>query len=219
MRNVKPMKACKCACSLSHWQKASPQALFIVVTGGYARTIERKRSVKTRTLTNKLLGVKVKELNKWADRIYSENDFGRSVATSLSGGIGLAVYLLTNDWVLSAFGLIISFPIIRILSSGINEKRERNKQRAIEKERLEYSFGKLTTEEKEVVKKFVEAGGSVLTWHQVNQLDVNSSAIESLLKREMLFTSYTADGLTETFVLEQEIFDIGYEKYNDTNNS
>lgn len=161
----------------------------------------------------------MKELNKWADRIYSENDFGRSVATSLSGGIGLSVYLLSNDWVLSAFGLIISFPIIRILSSGINEKRERNKQRAIEKERLEYSFGKLTTEEKEVVKKFVEAGGSVLTWHQVNQLNVHSSAIESLLKRDMLFTSYTADGLTETFVLEQEIFDIGYEKYNDTNNS
>lgn len=161
----------------------------------------------------------MKELNKWADRIYSENDFGRSVATSLSGGIGLAVYLLTNDGVLSAFGLIISFPIIRILSSGINEKRERNKQRATEKERLEYSFGKLTTEEKEVVKKFVEAGGSVLTWHQVNQLDVHFSAIESLLKRDMLFTSCTADGLTETFVLEQEIFDIGYEKYSDTNNS
>ncbi len=55
MRNVKPIKACKRACSLSHWKKASPQALFIVVTGSYARNIERKRSVKTRTLTNKLL--------------------------------------------------------------------------------------------------------------------------------------------------------------------
>ena len=58
MPNVKTVQVCKRACSLSHWQKASPQALFIVVTGGYARNIERKRSVKTRTLTKKLLGIR-----------------------------------------------------------------------------------------------------------------------------------------------------------------
>lgn len=53
--NVKTVQVCKRACSLSHWQKTSPQALSIVITGGYAQNIERKRGIKTRTLTNKLL--------------------------------------------------------------------------------------------------------------------------------------------------------------------
>lgn len=158
----------------------------------------------------------MKEIDKWAERIYAENDFGRSIATSLSGVIGLSVYLISEDWVLSAFALIISFPIIRILSSGLNEKYKRKKLRANEKEELEHFFSKLTVEEKDVVTKFVEAGGSVLTFHQVNQLEVSSAAIESLIKRDLLFTSCTADGLTETFVLEQGIFDIGHEKYNQT---
>lgn len=64
-------------------------------------------------------------IEKWAERVYAENDFGRSVATSLSGAIGLAVYLLADDWVIAAFSTIISFPIIRIASTGINKKVER----------------------------------------------------------------------------------------------
>ena len=44
--------------------KGSTQALFIVVTGGYARNIERKRGVKKRTLTNKLM--------KWTPLPYTE---------------------------------------------------------------------------------------------------------------------------------------------------
>ena len=64
----------------------------------------------------------MKSLEKWADRVYSENDFGRSIATSLSGTIGLIVYLVTDDWVSAAFSAIISFPIIRIISTRIMNK-------------------------------------------------------------------------------------------------
>lgn len=68
------------------------------------------------------------QIAKWADRIYAESDFGRSVATSASGVIGLIAYLLLSDWVISAFSTIIAFPIIRILSSGFHEKFNRNKK-------------------------------------------------------------------------------------------
>jgi hypothetical protein len=53
--DVKAAQGCKRACTLSHWQKASPQALFIVVTGGYARIIKKESGVQMSTLTNKLL--------------------------------------------------------------------------------------------------------------------------------------------------------------------
>jgi len=49
----------------------------------------------------------VNSIEKWADRVYSETDFGRSVATSVAGVIGLAVYLIFGDWVIAAFSSII----------------------------------------------------------------------------------------------------------------
>ena len=55
MRNVKPIKVRKRARSLSYWHKASPQALFIVVTGGYSGIIKKESGVQMSTLTNKLL--------------------------------------------------------------------------------------------------------------------------------------------------------------------
>jgi len=33
----------------------------------------------------------MKTIEKWAERVYAENDFGRSIATSLSGAIGLSI--------------------------------------------------------------------------------------------------------------------------------
>ncbi|MGB5677906.1 MAG: hypothetical protein WBN36_08900, partial [Gammaproteobacteria bacterium] len=69
----------------------------------------------------------MKSIEKWAERVYAETDFGRSIAISVSGSVGLALYLTTNDWVIAAFSTIITFPIIRIISTGINEKFERKK--------------------------------------------------------------------------------------------
>lgn len=150
-------------------------------------------------------------IEKWADRVYVENDFGRSVATSFSGLIGLAIYLLTNDWVIAAFSTIISFPIIRLVSTGINEKVERKKQRIISREKSLHIYDNLSSDEKEVVASYVKAGGSVLTWGEMNNEAVSSAAVESLMQREILWTSMTADGMRETFALNSEIFDIANE--------
>ena len=147
----------------------------------------------------------MKAIEKWADRVYAENDFGRSIATSLSGTIGLVVYLVSNDWVIAAFSTIISFPIFRIVSTGINEKIERRKKRSIDKENALQIYEGLSDEEKEVINSYVRAGGSVLTWGQMNNEAVSSAAVESLIQREILWTSMTADGMRETFALDSGV--------------
>jgi ABC-type multidrug transport system fused ATPase/permease subunit len=161
----------------------------------------------------------VKTVEKWADRVYAENDFGRSIATSISGLIGLAVYLLSKDWVIAAFASIITFPVVRIIATGINEKVERNKKRKVEKEEAENLYNKLSADEKKVIQSFVMAGGSVLTWNQMNNQDVSSNGVESLIQREILWTSMTADGMRETFALDSNVFDICNEKMVLTKNS
>ena len=147
-------------------------------------------------------------IEKWADRVYAESDFGRSVATSLSGLVGLLIYLYTKDWVIAAFSTIIAFPVVRILSTGINEKRNRRKKRDLEREQAEYEFSRLSPEEREVLEAFVRAGGSVLTWTQMNQECVSSAGVESLIQRQVMWTSMTADGMTETFAIDPNIFDV-----------
>ena len=155
----------------------------------------------------------MKSIEKWADRVYSEDDFGRGVATFLSGVLGLTVYLITNDWVISAFSAIIAFPVFRIIASSLNAKYKRVSDRKIDEEKARYTFEKLSDEEFEVIKSYVEAGGSVLTWGQVNNLPISSAAIESMIQREIIWPSVMADGMTETFALDINIFDLGVQKY------
>ncbi|MCK0767266.1 hypothetical protein [Chromohalobacter canadensis] len=155
----------------------------------------------------------MKAIEKWADRIYSESDFGRSIATSLTGVVGLAIYILINDWVIAAFASIIAFPIIRIVATSFNDSYKRERERRVDEECASYLFGKLSGQELEVVQSFVKAGGSVLTWSQVNGLPVRSSAIESMISRELMWPSVMADGMKETFVLDTKIFDLGVRKY------
>lgn len=154
----------------------------------------------------------MKEIDKWADRIYTESDFGRSIATSIAGSIGLVIYLLTDDWVFAAFGTIISFPIFRLISSGLNDRYERRRIRISEKHKIENVFNQLSEEEKRVIESFVRAGGSVLTWNQINDENLSSAGIESLIQRELLWTSMTADCMKETFALDSKLFDISYQK-------
>lgn len=161
----------------------------------------------------------MKTIEKWAERVYAEDDFGRSVATSLAGAIGLVVYLFADDWVIAAFSTIIAFPIIRIVSTGINEKVERRKRRNIDKENARHIYEVLSDEEKEVINAYVRAGGSVLTWGQMNNQAVSSAAVESLIQREILWTSMTADSMRETFALDSNIFDIANEKYTESKSS
>lgn len=154
----------------------------------------------------------MKSIGRWLERVYSENDFGRSVATSLSGAVGLASYLLTEDWVIAIFLTIITFPIFRLVSTGINEKVLKRKERKINRENARYMYEVLSDEEKKVIQLYVSSGGSVLTWREVNNEPVSLAAVESLINREVLWTSMTADGMRETFVLDSDMFDIANEK-------
>jgi len=155
----------------------------------------------------------MKELDKWAERIYSESDFGKSIATTMSGIVGLTVYLSKEDWVISAFALIISFPIFRLVASSLNQRYERKRRKNAESKENRAKFNRLSEDEKQVIESFVKAGGSVLTWTQVNNENISSSGVESLIQRGLVWASVTADGMTETFALDSDIFDIGYEEF------
>lgn len=147
-------------------------------------------------------------LDKWAERIYAENDFGRGIATSIAGIIGLINYLITRDWVIAVFSLIIIFPMVRIISTALNESAKRKFSKKMQHIEIEETFKKLSDAEKEVVKAFVDAGGTALTFSQINNLNLSNAAIESLIQRELLWTSVTADLMTETFALNTQLFDV-----------
>jgi len=147
--------------------------------------------------------------NKWLECVYNETDFGRSIAMFLSGVVGLIVYLTTNDVVIAVFSAIIAFPISRILSAAWHEKFVRKKKRRLQSEQAKQIFEQLSEEEKAVIQAFVESGSCVLTWSQANRLPISSNAIESLIQREALWTSVTADGIRETFNLNTSLFNVG----------
>ena len=56
---------------------------------------------------------------------------------------------------------------------------------------------------------FVDSGGCVLTWTQMNNSCASQNGVESLIRRGLLSTSVTADGMRETFVLDPNLFGIG----------
>lgn len=151
-------------------------------------------------------------LDKWAHRVYAETDFGRSIATSLSGLLGLGIYLAFGDWVIAVFASIIFFPIARLTATSIHTRFAESADRQVKRANAERTYNSLTNGEKAVICEFVNAGGCVLLWRQVNGSSISNSAIESLIQREVLSTSMTADGMHETFVLEPYLFDIGVKR-------
>lgn len=92
---------------------------------------------------------------KWVERIYSETDFAKSVATTIAGVVGLFIYLKYNDWVIAAFALIILFPLFRLIASHFHKKLDRKGKERLEEEKAERFYKKLSDVEKEVVLKFV----------------------------------------------------------------
>jgi hypothetical protein len=149
----------------------------------------------------------VGSFDRWAERIYSENDVGRSIATAAAGAAGLVVYLTVRDWVVAAFSAIIIFPLVRLVSTAVQSKLKATIAQRTAQDHASKSFQKLTDQEHQVVQAFVEAGGCVLTWSHVNQLHLPYTAIESLIQRGVLTTSMAADSMTETFVLDSVVFD------------
>lgn len=145
--------------------------------------------------------------DRWIERIYSENDIGRGVATSISGISGLASYLYWDDWVIACFVAIIVFPVSKILTSTIHSSLIESRKHGHSKE-IKGWFEKLSHEEKQVVQAFVWHGGCVMTWRECNESpSITVAGIESLINRDLIHTTVTADGMHETFVLNTELFD------------
>ncbi|MCY3690122.1 MAG: hypothetical protein F4Y22_09455 [Gammaproteobacteria bacterium] len=147
-------------------------------------------------------------ISKWIDRIYSEKDTSRGIATAGAGIIGLGFYLIWNDGVIAAFLAVIVFPVIKILSSGISaridEKRKKNKK--IKK--LREKFENLGHHEQQTVKAFVSHGGNTVTWADCNRSDLFSPiGIDSLVNRGLIWLSHNADCTREAFCLDEDLFE------------
>lgn len=151
-------------------------------------------------------------IDKIVEKLYSETDSARSIATSGAGVVGLIIYLMQRDWVIAAFSAVIVFPIARLASARIHERFHRAEMRRTEREMAQDMYSQLSEHEKAVVQAFVQAGGSVLTWSHVNALNLRGPAIESLINRQLLSTDVTADGIRETFVLNRTLFQAGVDK-------
>ena len=147
------------------------------------------------------------DLDRWIERIYSERDVGRGVATSTSGATGLLTYLLSGDWVVSGFVAVIVFPIARIAASSFHSHWNQTRERTHSMDELRDLFDGLGSEEKAVVHAFVRHGGSVITWREFNRSqDFSHIGIESLINRGVASMGMMADGMTETFVLDTDLF-------------
>ncbi|WP_112480224.1 hypothetical protein [Vibrio variabilis] len=150
----------------------------------------------------------MESIDKWLEKVYSENDFGRGIATSLSGAVGLASYLYSDDWVIAFFSLVIIFPVARIVATALNERSKVKITNNLQHKQLVDVFQRLSKEELRVIRAFTESGGTALTFRQINELDLSTPAIESLVQRELLWTSVTSDLMTETFALDTDFFDV-----------
>lgn len=144
-----------------------------------------------------------------AAKIYDETDFGRSVATAIAGIAGLATYLWKRDAVIAAFAAVIVFPVVRLGSHSLRAAWvARAAKRTKEAQSLEL-LEKLSAQEKDILRFFVAAGGACVSWGYVNssKLPFPRPALNSLMARGLVTTSVMEDGMTESFVLDTEMFD------------
>lgn len=148
------------------------------------------------------------DLDRWIERVYSERDIGRGIATSIAGAAGLVTYLVWKDAVIAVFVAVILFPVGRILGSELHSSWNRSQARRRGTRDLEDAFNELGSKERSVVDAFVQHGGSVITWRECNALPgFSHTGIEALRSRDLVTVGVMADGMTETFVLDQRFFD------------
>lgn len=153
------------------------------------------------------------KIDDWANKIYAEEDFGRSISTTLSGIVGLTTYLLSKDWVLSAFVAIILFPLFRLFASALHQRWKEARKRKLQTADSQKFFEKFTPEEKEVIKCFVNAGGAALSYSQINRARLQALGIESLVHRGVLANTLLSDYITEGFILDTKVFDLGQQSF------
>jgi ABC-type multidrug transport system fused ATPase/permease subunit len=151
--------------------------------------------------------------DRWAERIYAERDFGRSIATSIAGIVGLLIYLNTQDWVIAAFAAVIAFPVVRILASAAHSAYMQKKHSSSNQREAQEIYNKLSEEEKEVIREFVRVGGSVMSWSHANRVNLSEPGVASLMQREVLHSTMTPDGMREAFGIRVDVFDVAQKAY------
>ena len=110
---------------------------------------------------------------RWIERIYSERDVGRGVATLHVWRHGIDH--VSALWRLGGLGICCRYrvSIARIAASSFHShwNRTREQTRGIDKWRD--LFDGLGSEEKAVVHGFVRHGGSVMTWREFNRSEIS----------------------------------------------
>ncbi|MYN64634.1 MAG: hypothetical protein F4X11_06350 [Acidobacteria bacterium] len=148
--------------------------------------------------------------DKWFDRIYNEEDFARNIAIGAGAGAGL--YFAWDQPTAPFFAAAMAFSLTKLLASPWKRARERKRR----KRQIQESLANLGHEEWAVVQAFVSHGGSVMTWGECNRHErVSRAGVESLINRGLIQMSVTADGMTETFVLDARLFDHAREDFVD----
>ena len=108
------------------------------------------------------------KLEELISTVYAEKDFSRSIATAIAAILGLITYLWKRDWVISAVTALIVFPATRILADSIHANWISRISKKSEISKLREQFDRLSPEEKQIVRFFVESGGACVSWSFVN---------------------------------------------------
>ncbi|MYG02776.1 MAG: hypothetical protein F4173_11035 [Acidobacteriia bacterium] len=148
------------------------------------------------------------DLGGWIERVYEEEDFGRNIAIAAAGAAGLGAYLLQGDWVVAAFVAVIVFSIVKVAASSWHSDRKQSRERSDHTDRMNRLFEDLSPREQAVVRAFVSHGGCVVSWANATpSKGFDSTGIDSLIKRRLIYSSISVDGIRDTFELDAELFD------------
>lgn len=146
------------------------------------------------------------KLDKLFELVYSEQDLSRGVATSIGGLAGLlAYYFSEKDGVIAAFWLVIAYSLSRVVISGIHKFWTVEISDELKWEGI---LEKLSTGEEEIVAGFIESGGCCVPLRYASDQSERFPRIplNSMIQRGLVRTSVMEDGMTESFVLNSDLF-------------
>ena len=146
--------------------------------------------------------------DRWVERIYTESDFGRSIATTGAGVAALATYLYWSDWWVSLCVGIIVFPVGKIGASAFHSHRVQTREKTRGRERMSDLLENLGREEKAVVQEFVWHGSKFVSMQESHELpNFASDGIDSLVSRKLVSVTGYSEGTREGYVLDTEMFE------------
>lgn len=163
-------------------------------------------------------------IDKWAKRIYLEEDFSKNIAISVSGAVGLAIYLVKTDFELAAFVTIITFPLIKIVSNSLRARHLEKKQEddvEFAKQKFDLIVKELTDQERLVIHEFVKYDSAVMSnkYIKMNHVFLPDGAVKSLMERDFVIEENYGYLSGYDLKLNLDLFEAGrrYFKFNNSN--